>query len=126
MKKFNTYNGFYVKSDKKSHQPSTITPKTLNEIDSSFLDPNLDYNNATADTTYNNIRTNTFESSNLDKKPPYNEVISEPYIADDYAYSNDNLADYQAVAISMKTRKLLQLSKSHDMAIKRILSENSK
>ena len=118
MKKFNTYNGFNVKSNQKTCANGSENCSTHdminNNVDTEIINNQPIYGYNALSNTDNEARNTVI----TDVSHPFMEVNSMPENASEYT-------DYtieKPVPISMKTRKLLQIAKTHELAIKAILA----
>ena len=122
MKKFSNYKGFLTNpSTKLQHFTKTThdaLPKSGIKGDNSPPNPttenDLTQHNFSDQACNCDLIAQNFDENNSDYGYNYDEQ--------DYQNADNQPAEKKQVAISMKTRKLIQLSRAHDEAIKSILA----
>ena len=136
MKKFNTYNGFYTKPYRNpNNSPNFIAPTTLTDSEhdniSIVATPQSDSINikrnlsnyahkSTSTDKYREDMSNNI-SPTCTESQPILSITPEEY-GSEYTYTY--VEDIPQV-ISMKTRRLMQLAKTHEQAIDAIISASN-
>ncbi len=125
MKKFSNYNGFFTNPKAK---PQQFTENKENILTNTTMFPEqtpiTNYNNG-QQSNNNFAFSNNFDMASTDNLHPSTNTQSSAVNQSTQTNSATDSQSYTVQPISMKTRKLMQIARSHEDAVNAIIAENN-